>query len=44
MEKCLNPFKKKKCGNTNIKLYITQDKIPICHGCWDKIAEKDYEW
>jgi hypothetical protein len=46
-EVCGNPFKhKEKCKNTNIKLYIVikGKQLPICHECWDKIADSNKEW
>lgn len=48
-EKCSNPFKKKKCGKTDIKLYIVVKGVthPICESCWNEIADGKYrnkEW
>jgi len=48
-EKCTNPFRKRKCGSTNIKLYIVIKKVtyPICEECWTQLCEgryKDKEW
>lgn len=43
-EKCANPFQKKKCGNTDIVVYLTGDEIPICQKCWKEIADTDWEW
>jgi hypothetical protein len=43
-ERCANPFSKKKCGDTDIVLYITGTRIPICRSCAKKIDESDIEW
>ena len=44
VEKCCNPFLKKKCNSTEVILYITADHLPICKSCWSEIADKDYVW
>ncbi len=46
IEKCQNPFRKRKCGRTDIELYIWYkgEKLPICRKCWKKIADSDLEW
>jgi hypothetical protein len=45
-ETCQNPFRKRKCENTDIQLYIVikGETIPICHNCWNRIADSNYEW
>lgn len=48
-EVCQNPWKRKPCTNTDIKLYIMfkGKQLPICRSCWLNIAEgklKDKEW
>ena len=43
-ESCKNPFFKCKGDPTDIKLYITSDKLPICKKCWEKLADGDYAW
>lgn len=48
-EKCTNPFRRKRCGNTNIKLYIVIKGVTynICEECWTILSEgklKDKEW
>lgn len=45
-EICKNPFRKDKCGSTDICLYIEYkgDKIPICKKCWELLGESDHEW
>jgi len=44
-ERCRNPWNGK-CENTDIVLYIFYEgrKLPICRFCWNKIAERDFEW
>lgn len=34
----------RKCGRQDIEVYIIKDgrKLPICHGHWSKIAEKQW--
>jgi len=46
VERCRNPFRKKRCGRTDIEVYIMYkgERLPICSKCWKKIAESDYEW
>ncbi len=45
VEKCQNPWKRE-CRNTNIEVYIIHEEqqLPICIGCWHRIADEDYEW
>lgn len=45
-EHCANPFSKKKCGDTDIVLYIEfkGQRLPICRKCADKIMVSDLEW
>jgi len=45
-ETCKNPFRKRRCDNTDIELYIVYngEKCPICSNCWKKIAKSDLEW
>jgi len=43
-ETCKNPFRKRRCDNTDIELYIIDSRIPICHNCWKKISGSDIEW
>jgi hypothetical protein len=44
-EQCANPWNGK-CGSTDITVYISlnEDYLPICRSCWNKIADKDFEW
>ena len=44
-ESCKNPWNRK-CGNTNIEVYIRfKDQIlPICRHCWEEIAVRNIEW
>jgi len=46
IEICKNPFRKRRCANPDIELYIRveNETLPICIGCWKKIAEGDQEW
>ena len=48
-EICENPFRKRKCENTDIQLYIIykDHKLPVCRKCWIQLSEgryKDKEW
>jgi len=45
-EVCQNPWKRKKCGNTDIAVYILYGnrRLPICNSCWRRIAKSDREW
>ena len=45
-EVCQNPFAGEPCGNTDIAvvLYIDGRYYPVCHSCWQEIAESDLEW
>jgi len=42
---CMNPWNKD-CRNTDIEVYIyhNNERIPICHACWDELADKDITW
>ena len=44
--RCVNPFRKRRCASPDIELYIRveNETLPICIGCWKKIAEGDQEW
>jgi hypothetical protein len=44
--RCTNPFRKKRCEDPNIELYIMYEgeKLPICDKCWRVIAEGSQEW
>jgi len=46
IERCLNPFRKRRCDSTDIELYIKYkgERRPICRKCWKKIADSDKEW
>ena len=43
-ETCQNPFHKKKCKNTDIHCYITEDHIPLCTRCFLEAIKNDYVW
>ena len=45
-EVCQNPWKRKKCKNTDIAIYIYYNnrRLPICRSCWKQIARSDKEW
>ena len=45
-EVCMNPWKRKKCGSTDIAVYILYKGriIPICSKCWLEIAKSSREW
>ena len=45
-EICQNPFRQRKCKNTDIALYIRYegDKRPICTSCWKKLSKSKHEW
>lgn len=53
-DKCENPFRKRRCGRTDIAVYIMvkEKRIPICTRCWlgkkkdgsDGLAESDHSW
>jgi len=42
---CMNPWNPE-CRNTDIEVSIYYDgrMVPICHRCWEEIANKDVEW
>jgi len=46
-KQCHNPWKEE-CISENIKLYIQLKKedqpLPICHSCWNQIADSNREW
>jgi len=46
IEICDNPFTGKKCGSTDIVIYIMfkGKKKTLCRECWSKIADKNKEW
>lgn len=48
-EVCENPFRKRKCENIDIQLYIIykDHKLPVCRKCWFQLSKgryKDKEW
>lgn len=45
VEHCRNPWDKT-CNSSDIEVYILikGDRLPICKGCWGKLAEKELEW
>jgi len=42
---CMNPWNPE-CRNTDIEVSIYYDgrMVPICHRCWEEIANRDVEW
>ncbi len=45
LEHCKNPWNEK-CKNSDIELYIVYKGVqhPICSCCWNKLAEKTFDW
>ena len=41
---CKNPFFKCKGDPSDVIVYLTDNKIPICRKCWLKIADGDFQW
>ena len=45
VECCKNPWNGE-CKSMDIEVYIDYKGLlkPICHKCWEKIADEDFEW
>jgi hypothetical protein len=43
--RCMNPWKPE-CKDTDIELsiYYHGQMTPICHGCWEDLSKKNFEW
>ena len=43
--RCMNPWKPG-CKDTDIELsiYYHGQMTPICHGCWEDLSKKNFEW
>ena len=45
VETCLNPWNSE-CLNKDIALYLSykDERLPICHYCWNKISLNNKSW